>query len=423
VVAREAPPDPQSAPAADGLPPVPRTAADVEGPRSPEPAPAAGSWLDRRYRLNPSFRLVRPGDIDLERFPGLRAMRLGPDYRAILLPTDVCLSAKAVTAETAALVAAFRSPGPLPTGARREFGVNTAGLQRLVLDGVLQIEDEGTFVSGADALAVLGVPVPRPRPATRPAMLSVAALRHAELLGSLDAPTLAGRLYAFNRVPASPRWRRRLRSEADVRGYMGLRPGSRTWRLLDQKWTGGVSAGKTGWVFWRSGPSPPGGSRFKLYVSPRCEHLGPALERAIPVLTEAGTPSFKIGRDLYGLLRPDKFVIYFPSLRDLRETQPSLSEALAGLEPQGVPFTAPIDGGGLISWGIDPPEAENLLPNGGTSWRRWLTERLAVALLAGRLQARADRAVEPWRFALARIGLDGVDANSWLPTGVQWESP
>jgi hypothetical protein len=89
---------------------------------------------------------------------------------------------------------------------------------------------------------------------------------------------------------------------------------------------------------------------------------------------------------------------------------------------QAVPFTAGIDDDGLLSWGVDPPRSELLSSWQGTSWRRWITDTLAVALVA----ARAGGARELLRFALQRITLDGVDVNSWTPDGIAWareESP
>ena len=51
------------------------------------------------------------------------------------------------------------------------------------------------------------------------------------------------------------------------------------------------------------------------------------------------------------------------------------------------------------------------------SWRLWVTNRLAVALVAAR---RDGAAVEPWRYALARAELDGVDVATWAPRGDPW---
>jgi hypothetical protein len=85
-----------------------------------------------------------------------------------------------------------------------------------------------------------------------------------------------------------------------------------------------------------------------------------------------------------------------------------------------VPFTAEIAGGGLLSWGVDPPPAVGLGPAAGEgrmSWRLWLTHRLARALIAA---VAAAEAMEPWRFAIERLRLEGIDTDSWTPGGGLW---
>ena len=380
----------------------------------------SGSLIDRAYRFSPSYDVVELDDLGPDDLDRLRSLRFGSELDRVLMPRERGLSVKVITRDTAVLLELLRWPSRLPPAARAEFGVDQASLQRLVLDGVLEVEAGDRFVSGPGAAAAMGVTMPRPRPKARPAVLSVEALRFGQTLECRDGPTLAARLYGYNATPVSPRWRRLLASEADVRKYIGLQPSSSTRRLLDGDWTAGVVPEAPGWLIWRLRPSPPAGSPFKLYVSPRCEHLGLALRAVVPILTEMEIPAFKVGRDLPGVLRPDKFVIYAPSLDVLERLRTALVPVLDGLDAQGVPFTAPVDQAGLLSWGVDPPESESVSWSQKTSWRRWLTERLAVALLVARGAGRSTGDPEPWRFALARVDLDGVDTRTWLPTGAAW---
>jgi hypothetical protein len=91
-----------------------------------------------------------------------------------------------------------------------------------------------------------------------------------------------------------------------------------------------------------------------------------------------------------------------------------LRQKLAGMPAHGVPFSAEIAGDGLLSWGIDPPiEEQSFDVQGGESWRLWVANRLAMALL----NAKSGRSVkvEPWQFALERLRLDGVDTETWIP--------
>jgi hypothetical protein len=117
-----------------------------------------------------------------------------------------------------------------------------------------------------------------------------------------------------------------------------------------------------------------------------------------------------------GLLRPDKIVAYFPDFERLAKAAEAVSARLGGVPAQGVPFTSEIGGDGLLSWGMDPPASELAAWGGRESWRLWLTHRLARALLA----ARSAEGLEPWRFALERVRLEGIDTASWTPAASLW---
>jgi hypothetical protein len=104
---------------------------------------------------------------------------------------------------------------------------------------------------------------------------------------------------------------------------------------------------------------------------------------------------------LGGICRTDKIVVYFNDLDALHETAQELAMRLHGVPAQGVPFTAAVTEDGLLSWAVDPR---------ATSWRHWLVGRLAEHLVQGR---REDDGLPPWRYALQRLGLDGVDTDRW----------
>jgi hypothetical protein len=129
---------------------------------------------------------------------------------------------------------------------------------------------------------------------------------------------------------------------------------------------------------------------------------------------------FKIGKGAHGLLRPDKMVVYFTSYEDLIATAEQLKTELEGCPAHGVPFTAELAGEGLLSWGVDPSGQGQVLPwVGRESWRLWVTNRLAVALIATSTEDTAN--LEPWQFALRRLQLEGVDTGSWTPAGTDWK--
>jgi hypothetical protein len=127
-----------------------------------------------------------------------------------------------------------------------------------------------------------------------------------------------------------------------------------------------------------------------------------------------------VGNDAASLLRPDKIVLYFPDLENVITAAQRLAGKLAGCPAQGVPFTAELAGSdGLVSYGIDPPRPEFALAwQERESWRLWLTNRLAVALLDAR---RNGGQFQPWQYAMARLAIDGVDPLTWAPSGDLWE--
>lgn len=121
----------------------------------------------------------------------------------------------------------------------------------------------------------------------------------------------------------------------------------------------------------------------------------------------------KIGKGPIGLMRPDKMVIYFPTRATLEDAMGRLLNRVAGAPAQGVPFSAPLDNDGLISFGFDPARANGRARMQAPSWRRWITDRLGASFA----EARPDPAATPaWRRALDRLQLDGIDVDHWMPT-------
>jgi hypothetical protein len=379
------------------------------------------------FRGSPAFELVVLDRLKQEQRAALGDAQHDPDLYGVLLPREPGRPAKAVDRDTALLYLTLQQPGPLPTYVPASLGARfEATMTRLVLDGVLEIAHAGGFVSGPDALGVLGggSPPEEHDRGGRIARLSLDALRYAAGLEIADLPTLAGRIYAYNRLPLSPGWARRLPSRTAVAEYLDVSEGGRTAALIGRRWT--QSAGAEDGDVWRAwsraaGHGSNGGTTHKLYVSPHAAELPEALRVTVEVLGETAASGFKVGADLPGVLRPDKLVAYFPGFDSLADAAERLRARLQGFAPHGVPFTAEITRDGLLSWGVDPPRGEQTLGvSGGESWRVWLAHRLAGALLAARVAGRD--APEPWRYALERIRLEGVDPRTWAPGQAMWRA-
>lgn len=237
----------------------------------------------------------------------------------------------------------------------------------------------------------------------RLARLSAAGLRIAAAGLPADREVVARRLYRFGTHPRGPAIERDFGLDDEPMAVLGLAPGGSARRCLEAAYEPSTHPG---WISFARGAAAAGRApRYKLYVSPRPE----ALARAFPIVAEAfasaGVRSFKVGRALHGLLRPDKIVAYFDDRAHLGAVANMLEARLSGCRAQGTPFTADAGGDGLLSWGVDPAD-----PTAGASWRAWITRRLALALTT---TERGDRIAA----ALDSIRDAGVDPERWAPAG------
>lgn len=377
----------------------------------------------RELRANPRYELALFDRLPAEERRALAELAREPAFYGVLRPGEGSgLGLRSVDRDTALLFLTLREPGPLPsyvTGVLGEAAERT--LSRLVADGVLEILDGDGFVSGAAALGRLLRGGAQELGSGPLAALSVAALRYAQDLPVEDVERLSWSLYGFNRRPLTPRWRRALPDSAAVEGHLGIDPGGANRQRLDRGWS---RLTMDGWLSWiRPGRNPErtagSGATYKLYVSPAPESLAQGFGAILEALTAARAFQFKIGPDALGLLRPDKIVAYFPDFDSLARAAEVVRRRLAGAPAQGVPFTSGIDEDGLLSWGVDPPRSAASSARMGESWRLWLARRLASALVAARNQ-RGD-GLEPWRFALERVSLEGIDTASWTPGALLWQ--
>ncbi len=365
--------------------------------------------LDRNFRANPSYELFSLDEITLEEQALVGDLRHEESCFGVLRPRPGEQgSPKAICRETAMLWKALDRSGPLPSWVLEAERENAnASIAQLVLDGVLAVEVGGSFVTGPAANpAVYGDSRTSSRePEGALASLSRRALQYAQRLGSTSAPLLSARLYQYGRLPLSPKWLRRFPSTDVLRDELEV----------GAEWQHGAHEG---WLMWRSRIAPVRMKLrlvgYKLYLSPRPEHVVDAVRALAAAGAEHNAHQFKVGQDACGLLRPDKIVAYFSDRKSLDATASAVARTLSGCAVHGVPFTAELAGGGLLSWGIDPsPLGEEGNWHRGESWRLWLTNRLAVALADAARSPELDS--EPWQFALDRIRLDGVDPLTWTP--------
>jgi hypothetical protein len=380
---------------------------------------------DRVFRANPLYDLVlfdRLAKLDQE---ALRDLRKSADFFGVLISREGSgLGSKAATRDTALLFFTLRESGAIPAYVRDIAGDRAnREIAELVLDGVLEIEEGGEFVSGPKALRI--VRRDRVRAAGGAlARVSEAALRYGQQLDIPEATKLAARMYFFNRIPAARRWRDQFPNPQAVAEYLGVdSPACKT--ILQRDWSRmDAPGGQDGWLIWRSRSlSRRSDSRatFKLYISPRCQDLPEVFRTVVETLPCETATNFKAGNSMFGLLRPDKLIVYFSNLADLRQVGELLGSRLHGYPAHGVPFTSELSHDGLLSWGLDPPRNTHLISwQERESWRVWVANRLATYLLLAKSEGLST--LEPWMFALERLRCEGVDTDDWTPSESLWRS-
>jgi hypothetical protein len=377
--------------------------------------------VEASFRANSGFQLILFDRLPPEQQDTLRDLTKDPDFYGVLIPQEGNNgNTKSVCRDTALLLFALEQPGPLPRYVRSMLGENcNQAIAELVLDGVLQIEHEGAFVCGSGAYELIydrraaketeGV-LPR---------LTRAALEYGQSLDIDDSGRISARLYFYNRLPLSPSWLRRFPGQDAVANYLGIDSGGAVRHYMEEHWVRlKPSSEFEGWFQWQTTSdqrsktgTEPG---YKLYLSPKPEFTREAFSAFVEVLTDSGAHHLKVGWDAAGLLRPDKMVGYFRSYEALEDAAKEIGARLAGCAAQGVPFTAALQDDGLLSWGVDPVSDRGTLSwQERPSWRLWITNRLAVALVAAK--SARNTGVEPWRFALERLRLESVDTDTWTP--------
>jgi hypothetical protein len=366
--------------------------------------------LDKvRLRANPAYRAV-PWNRAAPEARG--ALAMDANGYGVLAPQEgTDLPLVAIDRDTALLFLTLQEPGPAPDFVfAANAGEGERALRRLLLDRVLEVEEMGNYVSGPEACALIGVDPAGRR--GRLAQLSVEAVCYAAALADADAMTLARKLYRYNTRPVTPMLRRRLPDRAAFVDFLGLGPDGTARRAIDRFCSS--SDDDSAWAVFMSRhargrrPAQP----CKLYLGLALEELPDCLSPLVGALECSEATQFKIGVELAGLLRPDKLVIYFPSKEALLATAQALLPIVAGRTVHAVPFSAEIAAGGALSWGIAP---ETAWFGERASWRQWVCEKLAAALVTARY-SNVD-GLEPWQFALERLRLEGVDTETFMPTG------
>ena len=365
----------------------------------------ADALLHACLRRHPAYRLLAYDRLDDPTRRALGVVTRDPEFYGLLLaPGNPRVPSRVGSREAALVLHELAEPARVPHLLATVFGADAEErIRELIADGILEIERDGGFVSGAAAFP--DADAPTVVATSRVAELSLEAAEHAASLRQVPVRSLARTLYHYNRVPCAPAHRRRFGSPRDVIAFLTRSAVSahalRAWTIVGQD---------GGWIQLRRSVSA-GDAPFKLFVSPTIGHVPEAFGVTLSALGRVECRGAKVGADAYGLLRPDKLVAYFSALEDLQRAAGLILSELSGAQVQGVPFSGVIDPQGLTSWGMDPPADRWDVTPGARSWRQWVVERLAVHLVAaadgGSPHAASD--------ALHRLAADEVDTTTWSP--------
>lgn len=236
------------------------------------------------------------------------------------------------------------------------------------------------------------------------AQLSLTAIRMAAAGPITDPAAVARWFYRFGTVPRGLAMDRDFGPEDDPMAVLGLTKSGPVRRLLEKSYEASTLAG---WYnFAHSSSSAQIVPACKLYVSPRPEELPKAFPIIARQFVAYEVRSFKVGRGIEGLVRPDKIVAYFEDWRHMDDVAMALEQSLQSCAAQGVPFTCEIGGHGLLSCGVDP-QGGSL----GISWRAWITKQLSISLTMPPAIHNSDRVAA----TLADIRKAGIDPNRWIP--------
>jgi hypothetical protein len=330
----------------------------------------------------------------------------------ILESRDMRATIKAIPADTARLLRkllAPRSLAEITKELRIPHGLDV--ITALVLDDVIEVEIDGRYRSGFSLARYLTF-ASSFAPTNVLSQLSVLALDHC-IASSFDgAMDLAWRLYNYNRLPVTPSrtmfWAQRER----IGQMMTNGNRERQQALHDQYECLPLRSAEAPWLIWRA-KTVEHHKRFpyKLYVSPQPESMAALFPAVIDRLLAMGPAAFKIGNGASGLMRPDKFVAYFYDAAQLADYARAGFPSVSAADVQGVPFSSQLDSLGMLSYGEDPLRSGHLPGHADDSWRIWVCNRLASAIVIA-LNNRAST-VEAREFALLRMRLWGVDPQSW----------
>jgi hypothetical protein len=380
---------------------------------------------DETFCANIRYRLIELSQLSKEDLQVLGNLLNNEDVFGIFKSLDLVSVSKVAYKDVALLFFALQNAGELPHFIKNIFDddINTT-IAHLVMDGILLINWNNKFVFGSEAQPALFKEANdySQNPSSFLSDLSYQAIRYALQLNGLDTRSICTRLYGYNILPVFPQRYSTINTVEEVKFFLKVVPTSPLERLLNKEWSHSKPTEQFNWLSWHRLHKRTEYSQnkinYKIYLSPFFDEMPEVFEKVILILSKTNAFSFKTGASRYGLLRSDKFVIYFHTYSDLEHASILLQQALNGYSAQGVPFTSQLDKNGLLSWGVDPPRENVLINIEGGSWRAQVAEKIAIAISQANVGNISKHA--SFDFVLNKISLQGIDPLSWTPKENIW---
>ncbi len=230
-------------------------------------------------------------------------------------------------------------------------------------------------------------------------------------------------LYNFNRIPLSRRWKRALPDEEALSKYLDLQddgswPGMPGWvkpKPIRKDENGQPSIFDLFWRAWRFKQKIPSEDKpsYKIYFSPLPQDLPQVFRVVRDAAAYSDAHSMKIGRNLSGILRADKFIVYFSEYPPALDFAKGMSKTPASRRYQGTPFSFQVEQDSpLVSLGVDPPRKLGDM----NSWRLYVTNKLSLAIQG----ARRTGAEDPAEYIHTYMRMIGIDSHNWRPLSDDW---
>jgi hypothetical protein len=391
--------------------------------------------FDKIFRFNSQFTLTPFSELSEEHQKRFADFMSDDRFYGVLIADKIAkLTIKAVNRDLADFLARLRQPQRI-ADVLKEFPSDNSQdreqfIIQLVLDGVLEVQSNGEFISGVEAVnrVLLGSTHSSGFKSIESPTNTIHRASERSLYFAFISPCSHPRdisfiLYNYNRIPLCRQWCQRIPHEEAFRVFLDLDsddswPGMPNWvnpQPIRTDEHGRPDAFDLHWRSWklkgrkksRDIPS------YKVYFSPAPEALPAVFREVREAAAHSDAHAMKLGRNLPGILRPDKFIVYFPSYAPARDFARDLSAQLTPYPAHGTPFSYQVsDETALVTMGVDPPPrfGEKL------SWRFYIANKLALAIQG----IRRTNASDPREYIHSYMHLMGVDSSLWRPINDNW---